>query len=71
MFTSASSPTLIRRVAVFNGTHLQPGQDVPLDGPVIAAVGTALDVPTGAEVIDGTGRTLLPGLIDASAERPA
>ncbi|WP_127354262.1 amidohydrolase family protein [Actinacidiphila soli] len=57
--------TLIRNVAVFNGTELQPRHDVLLDGPAISAVGTGLAVPAGATVVDGTGRTLLPGLIDA------
>jgi imidazolonepropionase-like amidohydrolase len=57
--------TLIRGVAVFDGTQLHKQQDVLINGPVIAAVGTALDIPPRATVIDGTGRTLLPGMIDA------
>ncbi|MFD4545080.1 amidohydrolase family protein [Streptomyces sp. NPDC058466] len=63
--TPASSPTLVRRVSVFDGSQLRPGLDVLIDGPVIAAVGPGLEIPAGATVIDGTGRTLLPGLIDS------
>ncbi|MCX4683375.1 amidohydrolase family protein [Kitasatospora purpeofusca] len=64
MSTSAAR-TLIRNVAVFDGTRQHTAQDVLLDGPVIAAVGPALAAPAGATVVDGSGRTLLPGLIDA------
>lgn len=60
-----ASPTLIRQVAVFDGAQRLPGQDVLIDDGLIAAVGPNLAVPPGAIVIDGTGKTLLPGLIDA------
>ncbi|MFF1451337.1 amidohydrolase family protein [Streptomyces sp. NPDC058274] len=60
-----STTTLIRNVAVFDGTHLHPAQDVLIDGAVIAAVGAATDVPADATVVDGRGQTLLPGLIDS------
>ena len=60
-----TSPTFIRHVAVFDGTQRLPGQDVLIDGGLIAAIGPNLAVPPGATVIDGTGKTLLPGLIDA------
>lgn len=60
-----TSPTLIRHVAVFDGTQRLPGQDVLIDGGLIAAIGPNLAVPPGATVVDGTGKTLLPGLIDA------
>ena len=35
-----------------------------LVGGSIAAVGPDLDVPTNAEIVDGTGRYVTPGLID-------
>ncbi|HEX3779743.1 MAG TPA: hypothetical protein VHX38_08735 [Pseudonocardiaceae bacterium] len=60
-----TSATFIRQVAVFDGTQRLPGQDVLIDGGLIAAIGPNLAVPPGATVIDGTGKTLLPGLIDA------
>ncbi|GAA1912855.1 amidohydrolase family protein [Streptomyces durmitorensis] len=65
MSSHTDSPTLIRRVAVFDGDRLAPAQDVLIDGPTITALGPHLDAPAGATVLDGTGRTLLPGLIDA------
>ena len=37
---------------------------VVVDGGTITAVGAAA-VPNGAQVVDGGGRTLMPGLIDA------
>ncbi|MFJ3840630.1 amidohydrolase family protein [Streptomyces sp. NPDC090054] len=60
-----ASPTLIRQVAVFDGTRLHPARDVLIDGATIAALGPHLDAPAGATILDGTGRTLLPGLIDS------
>ena len=43
-----------------------PGGIVLVDGDRIVAAGSrdALDVPEGAEVIDATGMTIMPGLID-------
>lgn len=42
--------------------------DVRIDGERIAAVGTGLS-PEGCEVIDLTGRIVMPGLVDAHAHR--
>ncbi|MGO9469501.1 MAG: amidohydrolase family protein [Isosphaeraceae bacterium] len=53
-----------RRVRVFDGAAVKPETTVIVRGGVIAAVG-GVDVPAGAIVIDGRGKTLLPGLIDA------
>lgn len=54
-------------VQVFDGDHLLEGRwDVETDGSVIVSVDPAsAAVPDGATTIDGTGATLLPGLIDA------
>jgi imidazolonepropionase-like amidohydrolase len=43
-----------------------PGGIVLVDGDRIVAAGSrdALDVPEGAEIIDATGMTIMPGLID-------
>ncbi len=43
-----------------------PGAVVLVDGNRIVAVGSrdALDVPDGAQVLDATGMTIMPGLID-------
>jgi len=53
--------TLIRGVRVFDGTTTTERADVLIDGDRIAAPD---DAPVDTE-IDGTGKTLLPGLIDA------
>jgi len=46
------------------GAKARPGCTVLLDGERIRALGEELEVPDGAEVVDVSGRTLVPGLID-------
>jgi len=62
--TSDGACTLIRGAQVFDGERLRPASDVLLAGRSIAGVGRNIGAPPGAEVIEGRGRTLLPGLID-------
>jgi imidazolonepropionase-like amidohydrolase len=52
------------RVATVSGPVL-PKATVVLAGGRIAAVGAEVEVPAGATVIDGSGQTVYPGLIDA------
>lgn len=61
--------TLFRNVRVFDGkgSSLSAPTSVLVSGQRIAAIGTTLPVPAGAQVIEGGGRTLMPGLIDAHA----
>jgi len=54
----------IENVLLFDGERVHENTSVLLDGGRITAVGAA-GADADAEVIDGTGRTLLPGLIDA------
>jgi imidazolonepropionase-like amidohydrolase len=54
---------VIRNVRVFDGEHTIPSTNVVVRNGEIASVGE--NAPPGIEVIDGAGRTLLPGLIDA------
>jgi imidazolonepropionase-like amidohydrolase len=63
--------TLVRDVRVFDGERVVEHRNVLIAEGKIAAVGSA-DAPTpaGAESIDGRGRTLLPGLIDAHVHLP-
>ena len=42
-----------------------PQQPLLSQDGLITAVGAEVEIPAGAEVIDGDGKTLLPGLIDA------
>jgi len=60
----AAPPLYVHKVRVFDGTRAFVGDVVVRDG-AIAAVAPSLKPPPGAEVVDGAGRTLLPGLIDA------
>lgn len=61
------SPFVIRDVRVFDGDRVTPVVDVLIDRGIIKSVGTAADHEglTAVTVIDGTGCTLLPGLIDS------
>ncbi len=63
--TESPQTTVITNVSVFDtdaGT-LRPGLSVRIEDGRIAGVGTDL-AQDGARVLDGGGRTLLPGLID-------
>jgi imidazolonepropionase-like amidohydrolase len=62
---SEAPPFVVRDATVFDGTRLRRGQDVLVKDGVIAAIGRHLDVPAGITRVEGSGRTLLPGLIDA------
>ena len=53
-----------RLLEVDTGNILQPGE-ILVEGERIKAVGTTVDHPQGAKVIDLGDTTLLPGLIDA------
>jgi imidazolonepropionase-like amidohydrolase len=53
-----------RLLQVDTGTVIQPGE-VLIEGERIRAVGTSVDHPQGAKVIDLGDVTLMPGLIDA------
>ncbi len=56
---------LIRNARVFDGSRVLEATDVLVHDGRIARVGKAIEAPAGAEVVDGSGKTLLPGLIDA------
>jgi imidazolonepropionase-like amidohydrolase len=62
--TADRSSTLIRGARIFDGQRLLPASNVLLAGGAVAGIGEGLGVPAGAEVVEGRGRTLLPGLID-------
>jgi len=52
-------------VRLFDGRAVHARTNVVVERGVIAALGAHAAVPEGAEIVDGQGRTLLPGLIDA------
>ncbi|MGB8939916.1 MAG: amidohydrolase family protein, partial [Streptomyces sp.] len=55
--------TAITNARVFDGEKAVGVQTVVIDGGRIARVGG--EAPRGSEIVDGSGATLLPGLIDA------
>jgi len=61
----AAQQTAITNVRLFDGTKVIPHATVLIDGVRITAAGANMAVPNGAKVIDGAGKTLLPGLIDS------
>ncbi|MGA9585230.1 MAG: amidohydrolase family protein [Terracidiphilus sp.] len=64
---SAPAPIVLhaaRLLQVDTGAMLQPGE-ILVEGNRIRAVGTSVEHPAGAKVIDLGNTTLLPGMIDA------
>ena len=62
------SPILFRNVKIFDADkeRFVAGQNVVVSDGKIASVGTALPkLPAGSRVIDGAGKTLVPGLWDS------
>lgn len=55
----------IRDVRVFDGERTLANATVVVREGRVVAVGPNAAIPAGLEVVDGRGRTLLPGLIDA------
>lgn len=55
----------ITGVRVFDGEKVIPRATVVVRDGRVAAIGPNAKVPAGLAVVDGTGKTLLPGLIDA------
>lgn len=54
----------IRDVRMFDGERFIARATVRVKGGLIEAVGPGLAIPEGMAVVEGKGRTLLPGLID-------
>jgi imidazolonepropionase-like amidohydrolase len=61
----ASETIVFRNVRVFDGERLIQRTTVVIDGGKIAAVAPGAAPRPGATIIDGAGKTLLPGFIDA------
>jgi imidazolonepropionase-like amidohydrolase len=57
---------LFKNVNIFDGKNekLKMGHDVLIEGNLIQHIGKGLKAGNGASVVDGKGRTLMPGLID-------
>lgn len=57
--------TIFHQVRIFNGERVLLDDTVLVEEGTITAVGSHLAIPPEATLVDGTGLTLLPGLIDA------
>ena len=60
-----SETLIIKNARIFDGTTLLENTDMVIEGAMIAAIGRNLETPESAAQIDGTGKTIFPGLIDA------
>jgi imidazolonepropionase-like amidohydrolase len=60
-----SSIVAFHNVNVFEGTRMLRGVNVVIENGMIRAVGPAVAIPSRAEVVEGEGKTLVPGLIDS------
>jgi N-acyl-D-aspartate/D-glutamate deacylase len=70
-FAQEDSPppqVLFKNVNIFNGTEdkLYENHQVLVEGNIIKAISAGeIEARDGATIIDGNGRTLMPGLIDS------
>jgi imidazolonepropionase-like amidohydrolase len=63
--TTARNALVIRNVRIFDGVRVIEANSVAVADGKIVSVGTDVAPPTDAQVVDGSGDTLLPGLIDS------
>ena len=67
---NAQTTVVIRDITVIDGTGgpVRSAMSVVIDGQKIARIeaSSSIEIPAGAVVIDGSGKYLLPGLIDSN-----
>ena len=63
--TGKSQEFVILGARIFDGRRVIPRGDVWVQNGAIKAVGPSIDAPANVRAIDASGKTLLPGLIDA------
>ncbi len=69
---AAASPILIRNATIMTVTRgTQANTDLLLSGGKIAQIGKNIAAPAGARVIDGTGKFVIPGIIDPHSHMAA
>ena len=73
LMKTPAGPVAFTHVRAFeDGTHFAEDQTVVVNGGLITAVGPSASTPTptGAQIIDGAGKTLSPGLWDSHQHFP-
>ncbi|MDA3614520.1 amidohydrolase family protein [Polluticaenibacter yanchengensis] len=55
------------RIATMGNEGVLENSDILIEGNIIKAVGKNLTAPNNAKIIDATGKTIIPGFIDAHA----
>ncbi|WP_103664522.1 amidohydrolase family protein [Gracilimonas amylolytica] len=55
------------RIITMNGDEVIENGTIVVDGNKISAIGADVTVPTGAKVIDASGKTIMPGMVDVHA----
>jgi len=73
LLKTPSGPVAFTQVRAFvGGDHFASAQTIVVDKGIITAVGPAatVPIPADAQMIDGAGRTLVPGLWDAHMHFP-
>src|SRR5579871_4113700 len=75
-FLAAASPIAAQDRVAIKGGRIMPGVGAPIDGGVILinkgkieAVGKDVEIPAGVKVIDATGKTVIPGLVESHSTR--
>jgi imidazolonepropionase-like amidohydrolase len=66
----AETTFVVRGARVFDGERIVDAETVVVRNGVIADIGHDLPAASGIAAIDGSGQTLLPGLIDAHVHTP-
>lgn len=67
IWAQAPPALVIRNVTLVDGTGRSPlpNATIVIEGNRIKEIGTQVQAPAGAQVIDGAGKFLIPGMIDA------
>lgn len=65
LLAAAPDSFVVRNARVFDGERARPGCSVLVVGGTIRDVGPIVEAAAGTPVVDGTGKTLLPGLLDS------
>lgn len=55
----------MQNIRIFDGHEILENYNIIVENGVITGMGTAIKIPKNISILDGSGKTLLPGLIDA------